>query len=174
MSDEKQECYYCGRKATRECCECEKPTCKDCTKFLSKEMVRYHPKPPRVFQYTNLCEPCFERDAQPHLDKYGEVEAKAKEVTLVPDSYRGNVPCLKRVQIPVTVKKHDDEFHATSHLRFLAAWEGYDAIVEFSTDGQQKRNAGWQTTSWSAKGNFANLNHKRFQKHNARREPQST
>ncbi|RZA08440.1 MAG: hypothetical protein EOP11_04865 [Proteobacteria bacterium] len=155
-------CFYCGRKAQRDCCECEKPICKDDTLFVDKDLLRYHPKPPKQLQQTHFCPTCYERDIQPHVDKYEAVRAKAKDITVVRDNYRGHVPCLKRVNTPVVVKRHADEFHASEHLRYLAALEGYDSIVDFSTLGVQKRNAGWQTTEWSARGYFANLNHKRY------------
>lgn len=155
-------CYFCGRKAARNCCDCEKPICKEDTHFIDREMVRYHPKPPKQFNQTHFCPTCYERSVQPHVEKYEEIAARAKQVTVVRDNYRGQVPCLKKIALPKVVKKHADEFHAIEHLRFLAAYEGYDAVVELSTKGDQKRNAGWQTTEWSASGHFANLNHKRY------------
>lgn len=159
---ETESCYFCGRKALRHCCGCEKPVCKDDTHFVDRELLRYHPKPPKQFNLTHYCPDCYERSILPHVEKYEEVRARAAKITIVRDNYRGLVPCLKRVNTPVTVKRHADEFHATEHMRYLAAEEGYDAIVDFSTEGKQKRNAGWQTTEWSARGYFANLNHKKY------------
>jgi hypothetical protein len=51
---------------------------------------------------------------------------------------------------------------AIQRLKFLAAWEGYDAVIEVSTKGEKVRNHGWETKNWSAKGILACLDYKRF------------
>lgn len=156
-------CPLCrSQKPLRACEECKTPICRDCATFLEKETFRFHPELTRTLQQSHFCFQCYEKHVSPELEKYQEVLERCKEVTVVSKSFRGLVPCLKKKQEVSRVKNHLDERVAVWHLRFLAAWNGFDAVVGMVTEGVQRRRHGYEHTEWSAKGHFANLNRRRF------------
>jgi len=156
-------CHLChADKQLRDCAECDQPVCKSCSIFPDKEMVDFHPDPPKVLRHPHLCFQCHEEKVAPLMAQYNEIFEKSKDVTVVSKSFRGLVPCIKKKQEVSEVKRHLDEKIAVAHLKFLAAWNGFDAVVGVETVAKQVRRHGYEHSVWSARGHFAMLNRKRF------------
>lgn len=100
---------------------------------------------------------------EPELARYDEVLARSEVVVVVYDSYRGFVPCLRKAKEPTRVRAGDaGRGIVIQRLKFLAAWDGFDAVIELETKAEKVRNHGWETKAWSGQGLFACLDHKRF------------
>lgn len=156
-------CQLCAAPKDVNTCEaCGAPVCKNCVVFNPPEKYRYHPAPPAELKHEIFCVDCFERDAAPLLAHYDEVLARAHEVTVISKFFRGQIPTLKRARVKTSVDEHIDEKQAVEHLQFLAAWEGYDSVIQLEKESRQVRNHGYQTSRWKATGLFANLDHRRF------------
>jgi len=156
-------CSLChSENPVRGCDECKSPVCKNCAVFPDKELCDFHPDPPKVLTHAHLCFQCFENEYAPLMAHYDEIFEKSKDVTVVSKAFRGLVPTLKKKHELVQVKLHLDEKIAVAHLKFLAAWEGWDAVVGMETVAKQVRRHGYEHSKWSAQGYFANLNKRRF------------
>jgi hypothetical protein len=100
---------------------------------------------------------------EPELSHYDEVAGRAELVKLVFDTFHGYIPCLKKCKVKTEVDREDlGRGIALQRLKFLAAWDSYDAVIEVSTTGKKVRNHGWETKSWSASGIFACIDYRRF------------
>jgi hypothetical protein len=157
-------CALCqAPKAPKTCGECGAAVCKNCVRFLANDHLRFHPAPPPWAAHGVFCADCFERLVEPEVARYDEVAARAEHVKVVHDTYRGYIPCLKKAKEPVRVETADaGKGIAVQRLKFLAAWEGYDAVIELTTEGEKVQNFGYGTTIWGASGIFACLDYKRF------------
>lgn len=158
------ECDLCrAPKAPKTCGECAAHVCKNCVRFLANDHLRFHPEPPAWAQYGVFCADCFSTFVEPEVAHYDEVAARAEHVKVVYDTFHGYIPCLKKAKEMTKVNKQDaGRGIAIQRLKFLAAWNDYDTVIELGTTGVKVQNAGWETKSWSAQGIFANVDYKRF------------
>ena len=137
-------CELCkAPKAPKTCGECGIAICKNCVRFLANDHMRFHPDPPPWSQKGIFCVECFERDVAPELERYDEVAARAENVKVVFDTYHGFIPCLKKAKETVRVEKNDlGKGIALQRLKFLAAWQGFDAVIETKVEAEKVRNHG--------------------------------
>ena len=156
-------CALCqAPKAVKTCAECGLAVCKQCLRHPPPDPLRFHPNPPAWAQKGNFCANCFEAVVEPELQKYQEVLERSEGVKVVYATYHGFLPCLKKAKAPTEVAADAGRGISIQRLKFLAAWEGYDAVIEVETEGRKVRNHGWETKSWGARGTFACLDYKRF------------
>lgn len=155
-------CGICLKKTVHECAECQKEVCKDCVRFLEKEQFRFHPKPPKCFQHRQFCVDCYAELVEPELEKYRAAEEASGSVVLIRKSFRGFVPVLQKAKAPTEVKRHVDKNDALNHLLFLAAWNGYDAIMDYEGTAKKIRNHAWEKREYSASALSVRLDRKRF------------
>jgi hypothetical protein len=156
-------CEVCAApKANKRCGECGRSVCKNCVNFLSQDQFRFHPEPPAFAKVGVFCAECFDRLVRPELEHYEEVLARSEQVTLVGSSYRGYIPCLKKAKDPSEVTDDAGRGIAIWRLKFLAAWQGYDSVIELEAEHRKIRNHGWESKVWSARGHFVCLDHARF------------
>ena len=156
-------CALCRAPKDVDACEsCGSRVCKNCVALLGPDRIEFYPAPPPALLRRAYCVDCFEREAAPLLEKYDLARSAADEVTLVAKAYRGEVPTLARAKGVTEVADHVDSRDAIRHLQFLAAWEGYDAVLGVESSARKLRNHGYETRRWSARGTFAKLDHGRF------------
>jgi hypothetical protein len=156
-------CELCrAPKSVRACEECGRDTCKNCLVHLAPEALAFHPDPPPFAKKSAFCVDCHEALVAPELAHYAEVLERSREITLVRPNYRGHLPVTKKAKNPTEVKDEIDRDEAVAHLCFLAAWEGFDAIIQFGTESRKLRHFGWEKKNWSASGLFVCLDYKRF------------
>ena len=157
-------CEVCqAPKATKTCGECSGSICKNCVRYLANDHLRFHPSPPPWAAQGVFCADCFETLVEPEVAKYDEVMARSESVKVMYDTFHGYIPCIKKAKRSTEVENDDlGRGIAIQRLKFLAAWEGYDSVIELKTTGEKVRNHGWETKSWSASGVFANVDYKKF------------
>lgn len=156
-------CDLCGApKSVKTCGECEAHVCKNCVKYLEQDRLRFHPELPAFTKHGVFCADCFDYLVQPELEKYDEVLARSEQITIVRSSFRGYIPCFQKADGFTEVKDDAGKGIAVWRLKFLAAWHGYDSIIELEAEHHKHRNFGWESKAWSARGQFANIDHKRF------------
>ncbi|MGZ3653376.1 MAG: hypothetical protein ACXVB9_14690 [Bdellovibrionota bacterium] len=158
------ECELCGApKAVKTCGECERNVCKNCVRYLANDHLRFHPEPPSWAKHGVFCADCFDTLVTPEVAKYDEVMERSEHVKVIHDTFHGYIPCFKKAKRSTEVTSEDlGRGIAIQRLKFLAAWEGYDSVIELSTTGTKVRNHGWETKSWNASGVFANVDYKKF------------
>jgi hypothetical protein len=150
-------CEICRAPKDIHACElCATRVCKNCVAYLSPDRIRLHPAPPATLKQI-YCVECFESEAAPFLAQYDEAATRAVDVTMVSKNFRGPVDAVKRAAAPTKVDGHVDCRDAEEQLRFLAAWNGFDAILQVETGANQLRNHGYQSRRWWASGLFAKL-----------------
>jgi hypothetical protein len=157
-------CTLCqAPKAFKTCDECGADVCKNCVRYLANDHLRFHPAPPPWSKHGIFCHDCYESLVAPELERYDEVMARSETVRIIWDTFHGYIPCIKKAKFPTTVENADlGRGIALQRLKFLAAWEGYDSVIDVSATGDKVRNHGWETKSWAAKGTFAIVDYKRF------------
>ncbi len=159
----KSSCELCGAaKAHKECGECGRMACKNCLNYLEQDQLRFHPDPPAFVMHGIFCAECYESLVKPELDHYEEVLARSEKITLVRTSYRGYIPYLKKAKDPSEVVDDAGRGIAIWRLKFLAAWQGYDTVIELEAEHRKIRNFGYESKVWSARGHFVCLDHVKF------------
>ncbi len=153
-------CALCLQpKSIRECGHCTRPICKNCVHYLDKEAFRFHPKPPKTLTKEIYCSDCYAEHVEKEMAKYQECLERAPAVVLIPKATSHEVKRKKNVV--VDVKRHLDENIAIMHMQFLAAWDGWNALLAFRTESKKVRNHGYEHTEWAASGTFAEIRKRR-------------
>ncbi len=156
-------CDLCAApKAAKSCGECAAHVCKNCVQYLEQDKFRFHPHPPAFAQHGVFCVDCFDALVRPEVERYEEVLARSETIVIVRSSFRGFIPCLKKAERMTEVKDDAGRGIAIWRLKFLAAWEGYDSIIELEAEHHKNRHHGWESKVWSARGQFACIDHQRF------------
>lgn len=151
-------CESCRAPKDIQGCEsCGMRVCKNCVEYLTPERLEFLPEPkPDLVQI--YCISCFERDAAALVARYDEAVEQAKEVITVAKNFKGPVDIVKKASTKTEVKGHPDRSDAIRHLSFLAAWGGYNAILEMEVGDTKQRNHGYETHRCHASGWFAKIN----------------
>lgn len=156
-------CEICrAPKAGKTCEECDAEVCKNCVVHLAADRFAYHPDPPPILLKHTFCRDCHEREIAPIEAAYDEVQRRSEGITVVRKTFRGQLPCLKRASASTVVANAAAANLALRHLQFLAAWAGYDAVVDVEVIPTKVRNHAYETKRWDAVGWFANLDYRRY------------
>ena len=146
-------CISCRTpKISTECEICQEPICRNCVLHLKEDTFSFMPDVPEVLKKSRYCALCYDGQVAPELEKYEETLAQAKNVTFLTKSFKGHIPVLKKSKVSVKVPACEDRDELILRLAFLAAREGYNALIESEVSGKKIRNNGYQKSEWSGVG----------------------
>lgn len=149
-SQESQHCVSCrSTKPTSPCGVCEEGVCKRCVQRTNEETFRYLPELPDILQRPQYCSRCWDENVAAPLAEYEDTLEKAKAVSVLPKSYRATIPIQKKATREIRVEDCPDRDEAILKMAFLAASEGYNALIKAEVNAQKVRNHGYQKSSWS-------------------------
>ncbi|MBC7419198.1 MAG: hypothetical protein H7328_00585 [Bdellovibrio sp.] len=146
-------CYLCHKpKATLDCGLCTEHICKNCARFLPEETFSFLKTRPAHLCHTTFCEPCYHNSVEPEFTGYEETLAKAKNVLVFSKTQGKETRLIKRIELPVEVKKCDDYDETILRLAFYAAQSGHNAIIDVDVTSEKIRVGGYQSSEWTGKG----------------------
>ncbi|MBC7692893.1 MAG: hypothetical protein H7222_14115 [Methylotenera sp.] len=165
------ECISCRKlKARTECPLCFEPICKTCLLPVPDDAFQYMPDRPEDLSHPRYCGFCLDATINPALEEYTEVLERAKKICLLTKAYKGHVSTIKKAKFPIEVKDYPDREEVIMRLAYLAAKEGYNALLQADVVSAKVRNEAYQKSSWSGTGWPATIDAERLDRDEAREE----
>ena len=146
-------CVSCtDSKVTAKCELCEEDLCKKCVQFLDPETFQYQEKLPVELTHTRYCRFCYDDKIVLAQEKYSETLEKAKQVFVFFTTQKRKPNLLKRAKKMVEILNCPDRDMTILKLAFLAADQGFNALVDTLVSSEKVRNEGYQKSQWQGKG----------------------
>jgi hypothetical protein len=142
-------CISCrGSKATLTCDHCQESLCSKCDNFLEANSFPFLEVKPPELSHTHYCAACYFKVIEPALENYNEVMERAKAMYFFFDEQKKPVPVTKRGKVRIYVKDVLDREEAILRLAFIAASQGFTAVIEAKVISKKVRNEGYQKSIW--------------------------
>jgi hypothetical protein len=77
-------------------------------------------------------------------------------------NYRGHLPVLKKGRVEVQAKSAEDRGEAILHAAYLAAREGFNAVIQAEVSFRKIRDGAYQKTAWDVRALPADLDLKKL------------
>jgi len=139
------------------CGLCQNSICKDCTEFLDPDTFSFKKDLAEELRHPRYCSLCFSNNVQPALWSYKEVMSRAQKVIIIDRPQRRPLPVLKSSEQILTVTDCTDREETFLRLAFLAAEQGFNAVIKTKVESKKIRNFGYQKMSWQGTGFPASL-----------------
>lgn len=160
------ECISCRRpKGDRACGLCTEPVCRDCAQFLEEGTFAYLPEIAPELKHSFYCQSCYSQTVEPELERYRETLERAREVFFFFDTQKRPVQLLSKGTAQAVVQECEDRDDTILRLGFIAAQQGFNAIIDAQVLNEKVRNHGWQKTRWRGRGWPANVDAERLERH---------
>ncbi|MBS1958253.1 MAG: hypothetical protein JST80_02155 [Bdellovibrionales bacterium] len=148
-----QECINCRKpKVTRTCEACDEPVCKNCLQVLDVATFAFLKNIPDELKFTNYCSGCYDVTVAPKLDEYGEILDRAKQAFVFFKTQRKEIPLIRKSREIYRVPECHDRDETILRLAFLAAQDGYNAVIDTEALSVKVRHHAYQTSKWSGSG----------------------
>ncbi len=158
-------CISCRRpKATLSCEICQDFVCKECVQFLEASTFSFLRNLPEELSHTYYCSPCYDAEVDPQLQSYNEVMERARSLYFFFNTQRRPVPVLKKSKETARVDNCEDRDETILRLAFIAAENGFNAIVEAEITSKKVRDEGYEKSSWSGIGTPAQVDVTRLER----------
>lgn len=143
-------CSVCLKpKAPYQCGICDCTLCKKCARFIDPEDYTFYRKVPEVLTKGIYCNPCFDSQVQPEIDKFDDIMARAAEVYIFDTTQGKETRLYKRDETPLKVVHCDDEKETVMRLAFMAAQKGYNGIVDMDVSYEKIKSGAYQIMKWN-------------------------
>jgi hypothetical protein len=103
---------------------------------------------PAELSHTHYCSACYTNVIEPALESYNEVMERAKNLYFFFDEQKKPVPVTKRAKFRISVKGRLDREETILRLAFIAAQQGFTAVIEATVTSKKVRNEGYQKSIW--------------------------
>lgn len=154
----KKICETCRQPtATTECQLCENALCKACVLTPPHGSFSLLGEISKELTHTIYCRFCFDDKVQPALTEYEETLERAEQVYVFFTTQRKEVPLLKKAKETLRIKDCADRDETILRLAFLAAKQGYNALIDTEVAHQKVRNHAHHKTLWSGSGSAAQV-----------------
>lgn len=158
-------CISCQRpKATLNCGLCEQTLCKRCQIHLPEDAFAYEPDRAAALSHIRYCPPCYDAEVAPVLATYEETLERARGVFFFFTTQRKPIHLIRRAQQAMKVESCPDRDETILRLGYLAAKQGFNAVIEGEVVAMKVRNEGWQTSRWSGRGFAAQVDAERLER----------
>jgi hypothetical protein len=158
-------CISCRKPhAQHHCGLCGEPVCRSCESFVAEDAFSFLPTVAPELQLTHYCSFCHGEKIEPKLEEYREVLERARQVYFFFDTRKKPVPVLKRSRDAIEVARCADRDETILRLGFLAAFQGFNAVVDAEVVGDKVRNRAYQTTAWRGRGWPAQVDAEKFER----------
>ena len=146
-------CETCRQPAATESCAlCENVLCEDCVLGPPSGAFSLMPKTPTELTHRVYCRFCYDEKIEPELLKYEETRELAENVFIFFKTQRKEIPLIRKSKVTMKVEDCDDRDETILRLAFMAAEQGFNAVIETDVSHQKIRNHGHQTTRWHGTG----------------------
>lgn len=150
-------------RVSTECEICQEPACKKCILHLGEDAFAFLPDVPEQLKKSRYCPLCYDSQVAPELAIYDEILARAKEVVFLTEGYRGEVPVIRKSKVEVRIAACADRDEVILRLAFLAARDGYNAVIKSVVSSVKVRNHSYVKSEWSGHGTPAVVDEKKLQ-----------
>jgi hypothetical protein len=126
--------------------------CRKCRIFLGEDQFNLVPERAGELKHSFYCGACFDQHVEPFKAEYDATFERAKGINVLYRNSKSLHNTLRKAEKALKVENSPDRDEAIFALAFQAAEGGFNAIMDVEVSSQKLRNAGWQKTSWSARG----------------------
>jgi hypothetical protein len=112
---------------------------------------------PEFVLKSRCCYPCYDSKVLPELEQHRENLRLAREVSVIPKAYRGQVSIVKKARAPVNIPPCEDKAEALLRLAYAAVLEGFNGLVRVEVAGKKTVQNRYQKMWWTASGTPANV-----------------
>lgn len=146
----KERCEKCGSKwrLLGECPVCERHVCGECGSKVGPE--KSHGIDITTFEGTCCSEHLSEYEEE--LERHRTAAMNSLHVEVYSKKYRGKVPEARFGKVIETEKAMKDKDDAERRLRYLAALEGAECVVEFEFVRHTAQDGNYRYATWTAVG----------------------
>ncbi len=150
---EKSRCSICNKKTTRQCGLCEAFTCKNCAHNIAKDHFNFLKEVPEDLTHGYYCNDCFVNKVSSDYETYNTILERAKNVEVYfKKKHSKEVRFFKHASKPLSLHDYKDYDELLLHMAFLAAKDGYNAIINVETSSRKKYDGSYKTVLWSGTG----------------------
>ncbi len=158
-------CISCRKpKASLNCEICQESLCKACVRFLDSSTFSFLKKIPEALVHTYYCSSCFDAQVEPALASYQELMERARGLYFFFNLQRKPIHLIKKAKETIQVEACDDRNETILRLAFLAAEQGYNAVIEAEVVSKKMRNSGYQKSLWTGVGIPAQVDSERLER----------
>ena len=146
-------CISCRKpQGQHHCGLCTEPVCRSCALFLEQGTFAFLPTVAEDLQHSYYCAPCHELTVVPAIQSYEAMLAQAKDVFFFFDSRKRAIPVMKKSRDIVEVLECTDRDEVILRLGFMAATQGFNAIVDANVRSEKVRDHAYQKMNWRGRG----------------------
>lgn len=116
-------------------------------------------------KHSYYCASCHADQVEPELESYREILARAKEVFFFFETRKNPIQVMRKSSEAVQVTDCVDRDETILRLGFMAASQGFNAIVDAVVTDEKVRNHGYQKTRWRGRGWPATVDAARLERH---------
>lgn len=161
-----QECLSCRRpKADRACGLCSEPVCRGCAQFLEEGSFAYRAEVAQELKHSFYCQGCYSQTVEPELEQYQETLERARDVFFFFNTQKRPVQLMNKGTSQAVVSDCEDRDETILRMGFIAAEQGFNAIVDAEVNHEKVRNHGWHKTRWSGRGWPAQVDAEKLSRH---------
>jgi hypothetical protein len=131
---------------------CEGPLCVKCDQFLKEGSFSFYTVVPDELKHTHYCTVCYTTHVEPAFESYNALMEKAKGLYFF---FVENCP---------------DRDETILRLAFIAAEQGYSAVIEAEVTSKKVRYEGWQKMMWSGVATPVFVDIEKLERHEQARE----
>jgi hypothetical protein len=133
--------------------------------FLEEGTFAFLPELKPELTHSYYCQGCHATQVEPELEAYRETLERAREVFFFFDTRKQAMPVQRKATAMAVVEDCADRDETILRLGFIAASQGFNAIVEGNVAAEKVRNHGWQKTRWRGRGWPAQVDAEKLDRH---------
>ena len=124
-------CETCRQPtATEYCALCENALCEDCVLCPPTGAFSLMLQVPPELSHRVYCRFCYDEKVEPALLKYEETKTLAENVFIFFKTQRKEIPLIRKSKVVMKVEDCDDRDETILRLAYLAALDGFNAVIE--------------------------------------------
>jgi uncharacterized protein YbjQ (UPF0145 family) len=156
-------CTICNSPSAHlSCGTCNTIICKSCAVFIDVNAFAFLEKVPEDLLKGTYCPPCYETSVAPAVDEYQQLLERAKQVNVYFKAQSKETRLMKRSNKPINIVACDDRDEAILRLAFLAAKDGYNALIDVDIKSEKVRDHAFQKLVWHASAIPVSLENNRY------------
>lgn len=140
---------------TTECELCQNSLCEECVLRPPHGAFSLLNEVAPELKHSRYCRFCFDDKVEPELTRYEETREKAEQVFVFFKTQRKEIPLIRRSKETLRIRDCTDRDETILRLAFMAAQEGFNALIDTEVSDQKVRNHAHQKTLWHGSGEGA-------------------
>jgi len=126
--------------------------CKSCAQFVEANFFSFLKPVPQELSHQVYCISCFDQLVGPQMAVYEETLEKARHVRVYEKNQGKETRLMKRKIPAVQVEDCRDRQETLLRLAFLAAYQGYNGLIDVDIRSEKVIENSYQSTRWRGTG----------------------